>query len=151
MFLGVGIMEGPAHYRRLRPCPDDFAPTFIVLGRLACEEHYGVGRQTIHRWLEECGKARLIEARSVYARSLEIERKTRKRPEDFETAYVALGQVGCENRYGAHRRTIHRWLEECGRERLTRMRDAQRLNRRDIAPILSKAFPVKPTLSRGTR
>jgi len=39
--------------------PADFEETFVRVGRLACEEHYGVGRKTINKWLEECGARRI--------------------------------------------------------------------------------------------
>lgn len=39
-----------------------------MIGRLACQGHYGVGGPTITRWLNERGKDRLIEARSALVR-----------------------------------------------------------------------------------
>lgn len=53
----------------LRACPGDFAATFVRIGRVACEEHYGTRRKTVDRWLGEFGKARLIELRAAFVRN----------------------------------------------------------------------------------
>jgi hypothetical protein len=53
---------------RRRPCPDDFEAVFVEIGRMACEEWYGAHTRSITRWLEECGKDRLIEARKTHVR-----------------------------------------------------------------------------------
>jgi hypothetical protein len=47
----------------LRPCPEDFAVVFVQIGRLECEEHYQARRDTVTRWLNECGAAELIDQR----------------------------------------------------------------------------------------
>jgi hypothetical protein len=49
-----------------RLCPDDFDLVFVEIGRLACEEHYRVGRFVIDHWLEKSGKRRLIDARAEH-------------------------------------------------------------------------------------
>lgn len=49
-----------------RPCPCDFEMVFVQIGRLACEEHYRAERDTITRWLNECGKDQLIEDRRAF-------------------------------------------------------------------------------------
>ena len=54
-----------------RPCPRDFEQRMIAIGRLSCQEHYGVGRSTINRWLDECGSDRLIKARADHVRIFE--------------------------------------------------------------------------------
>lgn len=54
--------------------PGDFELTFVRIGRLACEEHYHVGRLQITRWLEECGKAELKEKREAQVRANEAAR-----------------------------------------------------------------------------
>jgi hypothetical protein len=51
-----------------RQCPEDFTEKFPELGRLQCEEHYCAGRNTVTRWLEECGKAELIAKRKAHVR-----------------------------------------------------------------------------------
>lgn len=63
MFMGGITAEQPV---RRRPCPDDFALVFVQIGRLACEEQYRAERDTITRWLEECGKEKLIEQRKAF-------------------------------------------------------------------------------------
>jgi hypothetical protein len=50
----------------LRKCPDDFEVIFVEQGRLGCEAWYRARRDTITRWLVECGKKRLIEARAAF-------------------------------------------------------------------------------------
>ena len=49
-----------------RDCPADFDAVFVSVGRFDCEEHYRARRDTITRWLVECGKERLIKARAAY-------------------------------------------------------------------------------------
>jgi hypothetical protein len=136
--------------RAPRPCPSDFEETLIAIGRLACEEHYGVGRVTVNRWLEESGKERLLKARAAQ----ELVNRTlhrRRCPVDFEITFVMLGFNECRRRYHANFRLISRWIDECGRERLTNARDAQtrrselKLNRAEIGAVLNKAFPLNLT------
>lgn len=55
--------------RPLRPCPEDFDVIFVEQGRLACESWYRCRRTTVDRWLEERGKARLIEQRAAFVAS----------------------------------------------------------------------------------
>jgi hypothetical protein len=130
------------------PCPNDFAETFVTIGRFACQEYYCVGRGTINRWLDERGKQELIDARSAHVREVIAKQRARPRPVDFEIAFVALGWRGCKQRYGADSRMISRWLDECDRERLTKARYRQtgrhdlQLNRRDVGRILAHAFPL---------
>jgi hypothetical protein len=85
--------------RQLRPCPPDFAETFVLIGRLACEEHYGAGRLTINRWLAESDKAALLKERAKEA--------------------AKQGHVGpnAVSRYG--RETVDNWRAEGGK--LTRV------------------------------
>jgi hypothetical protein len=136
--------------RAPRPCPVDFEETLIAIGRLACEEHYGVGRVTVNRWLDECGKARLLKARAAQ----ELVNRTllrRRCPPDFEITFIMLGFNECRRRYHANFRLISRWIDECGRERLTKAREGQtrrselKLDRRDVGVILNKAFPLNLT------
>ncbi len=42
----------------------------------------------------------------------------RRKPDDFEIAFIELGRVQCEVFYRAGRATITRWLEESGKRRL---------------------------------
>lgn len=59
-------LPGTARFIALvRPCPDDFSEKIVEAGRLGCEELYHVGRATIDRWMEECGKQELITARAA--------------------------------------------------------------------------------------
>jgi hypothetical protein len=53
--------------RRSRPA--DFEQRFIELGWELTPVHYGVHHRSIHRWLDECGKDRLIAARSAFVRA----------------------------------------------------------------------------------
>ena len=46
----------------------------------------------------------------------------RRRPDDFEVAFVELGRVQCEIFYRAGRATISRWLTEAGKRRLLEQR-----------------------------
>ena len=52
--------------QRMRPVPDGFEQTFILIGRFDCQEHYRARRETITAWLEQIGKARLIAARKEH-------------------------------------------------------------------------------------
>lgn len=58
---------------RNRECPSSFEETFVAIGRLACEEHYCVGDNTVSRWLDECGKDRLIRIRAEHVLSRDTE------------------------------------------------------------------------------
>jgi hypothetical protein len=136
--------------RSPRPCPDDFEQVLVEIGRLACEEHYGVGRVTVNRWLEECGKDRLLKARA--AQDLVNRTLLRRRcPPDFEITFIMLGFNECRRRYHANFRLVSRWIDECGRERLTKAREGQtrrselKLNRAEIGAVLDRAFPVNLT------
>jgi hypothetical protein len=130
-----------------RPCPEDFEQQFVELGRLACEEHYQARRTTITRWLGECGEARLKQLRSDRVQARRIDRY-RKRPPDFELRYVLLGPKECRQHYRAGFPTFSRWVDECGRERLARLREVEtrrpdlKINRGEMGRILSSAFPV---------
>lgn len=53
-----------------KPCPADFVVVYVKIGRLACEQHYSVGDNTVTRWLDECGKERLIAVRATHVRQL---------------------------------------------------------------------------------
>lgn len=137
-----------------RPCPDDFAETFIRIGRLLCEEHYQVGRGTINHWLELHGKARMIAERISYFRQYQAAERRRPCPPDFDITYIHLGASACSKRYRAGHERIERWLNERGRERLERARaeyvHPTRLSRGDMGRILSAAFPLpNSTLPRG--
>jgi hypothetical protein len=67
MLMGGGEAFTTARPLR-RACPDDFALVFVQIGRLACEEHFRAERDTITRWLNECGKDRLLEKRATFWR-----------------------------------------------------------------------------------
>lgn len=62
-----------------------------------------------------------------------VRRPSRAVPPDFETRWPALGwgkETGAEYEWGCHSRTISRWLDEVGRDRMIlarkKYRDAQR-------------------------
>lgn len=57
-----------AHF--LRRCPDDFEVVFVEQGRLECEAWYRCRRTTVTRWLEECGKERLITRRKAFVSAM---------------------------------------------------------------------------------
>lgn len=59
--------------------PDDFEQTFVRIGRQACEEHYGVGRLQVSKWLDECGKDQLTTIRREYVKRKEAERHAARR------------------------------------------------------------------------
>jgi hypothetical protein len=138
-----------------RKRPEDFETVFVEIGRLSCEQHFGASRLTINRWLEECGKERLIAERESYVRSLPNWGETNRRPiracpPDFELTYVRLGPKACEHRYSAHTNTINRWLNERGADRLKAQRAdfiGSGLTRKDVGAILAQAFPVKRQVS----
>jgi hypothetical protein len=67
LFSTALTFVGEAHADH-RPCPPDFEVRFVEHGRLAMEEDYGASRVTVNRWLIECGKSRLINARAEYVR-----------------------------------------------------------------------------------
>lgn len=65
-----------SNHQRARP--DEFEVVFIERGRLECETYFRAGRNTITRWLEESGKARLIRKRKQYVKSrAALEREAR--------------------------------------------------------------------------
>lgn len=70
--MSIGMATGETNKRQLswqsRSCPDDFEVIFVELGRLECEAHYRARRTTITRWLEECGKAKLLKRRSAFVK-----------------------------------------------------------------------------------
>jgi hypothetical protein len=51
-----------------RAVPDDFEVIFVEQGRDGCEGWYRAHKTTVTRWLEECGKARLIKLRAAYVK-----------------------------------------------------------------------------------
>jgi len=69
--------------RQARPVPQDFEVIFVEKGRLECETWYRARRTTITRWLEECGKDRLIDRRASYVRSLRRQGKWITRSTDM--------------------------------------------------------------------
>lgn len=58
-----------------------------------------------------------------------------KCPADFEATFVDIGRLACEERYRAAETTITRWLNECGKDRLTSLRAEHVRNRRGEAKI----------------
>lgn len=52
-----------------------------------------------------------------------ITRPYRPCPKDFEQRFIELGWDGIKDAFHANTRTIARWLDECGKERLVALRD----------------------------
>lgn len=70
----------------MRERPADFEEVFVLIGRYACQEHYRARRKAVTRWMEELGKARLIEARAAFVRErFMAERATRERLQRMQT------------------------------------------------------------------
>jgi hypothetical protein len=151
----MGLFYGAATLRERRasclpialPCPEDFRETFVSIGRAACEYHYSVGRATVTRWIEETGRAELVEERTARVKE---QRKLRRRrpPPGFEKTYIMCGPKECARLYRVDRtRTMARWLDELGRDRILAARareTGKRLNRVDMNMLLAKAFPLNP-------
>ena len=57
-----------------RPVPDDFEVIFVEQGRLECEAWFRARRTTVNRWLEQCGKERLIAKRASFVKLLREKR-----------------------------------------------------------------------------
>lgn len=133
----------------LRQRPGDFSDVFVLIGRLACEEHYHAGRPTVDRWLDEAGKDDLIARRAAFVREVVWKELRRPCPADFDSAFVALGVKGCARRYQTSPNRIYRWLEERGKDRLISLRENETrvrgLDRIQMGRMLSKAFPVERT------
>jgi hypothetical protein len=68
MGMGTGASAKKALSWQSRPCPPDFDVVFVEQGRLECEAWYRARRTTITRWLNERGKARLIEKRAEFVK-----------------------------------------------------------------------------------
>lgn len=60
-----------------RPCPPDFEIVFIEQGRLECEPYFHARRTTVTRWLEECGKKRLLGLRAAFVKNQRQARKAK--------------------------------------------------------------------------
>jgi hypothetical protein len=56
----------PGRQRPYRPCPADFRERYVELGWEEIGEHYRAGWPVIARWIDECGRAELTEARAAY-------------------------------------------------------------------------------------
>jgi hypothetical protein len=116
--MSAGEFQHRRGGRQPRPRPVDFAETFVRIGRIACEEHYGAGRLTINRWLDECGKSDLVKARAEHA--------------------AKQGHVGPNaiSRYG--RETVDGW-RGLTRKEVGRLLDkAIRVNRRSVGFTLAR-------------
>lgn len=81
-------MSAYAASRPQRPIPDDFEVIFVEQGRVDCEHWYRARRTTINRWLEECGKDRLIARRAKFVAH---ERKARRRKSEAARARARAG------------------------------------------------------------
>lgn len=76
----MATIERPADHRRIppRPVPDDFEVVFVEQGRVECEAWFRCRRTTVDRWLEECGKQRLIAKRAAFVKHLREQRHAPK-------------------------------------------------------------------------
>lgn len=52
--------------RPYRPCPPDFRERYIEMGWHVVDAHYRAHWATIARWIDECGRQELKEARAAY-------------------------------------------------------------------------------------
>jgi hypothetical protein len=61
---------------RLRRCPPDFELAYVRLGTKQCRKRYQATYSTISRWLDECGRDRLLalRQREIAVRAAEIGR-----------------------------------------------------------------------------
>lgn len=62
----------------------------------------------------------------------------RPRPSDFWSVYVDVGKPGCEAHYRAHWKTVDRWVEEVGKNKLRAARAekvAERRAKRNAAKV----------------
>ena len=143
--------DGIFFARGLRPCPRDFDEIVVRIGRLACQEHYHAGRATIDRWLEERGKARLIEARAERVRPKTWRSKVR-------AAFLAELSNGstiqdAARKAGVGPQCVHKWRNsdsEFAAAWDKAITTSKRLGLREIQTILHRAFPVgaHPTVAR---
>jgi len=65
-------------------------------------------------------------------------------PDDFELVFVQIGRHLCPEWYGVNMRSIDRWLDECGRDRL-------RLARREFVIARDEARREQRALERRLR
>jgi hypothetical protein len=77
--------------------------------------------------------------------SAPLGRRLRECPGDFETMFVRLGRLECEEHYHAARDTITRWLVGCGKDSLIReraefVRALRRSRMRKCPPDFVKMF-----------
>lgn len=134
------------------PCPADFEETFIEIGRLACQEHYRVGRSTINRWLSERGKDTLIRKRAEHAgRFSPVAAEERRGP--VRAAF--LDELGSGATVDAAARSagvspqcVYRWRKDpdfaaAWDERVT----TRRLSVEEMSAVLKRAFPMRERIS----
>ena len=90
--------------------PDDFEQVLIRIGRHLCPEWYGVHRRSIDRWIEQCGKERLLRLRREFVMTREEERRKQREldlrmraaiRDKYASAAADLtidddGEVGCD-------------------------------------------------------
>lgn len=88
------IEREPIETKRFPPrrVPDDFEVVFVEQGRLECEAWFRARRTTVNRWLEECGKTRLIAKRAAFVRHL---REQRRAPKPVQRS---VGQIARDRR-----------------------------------------------------
>jgi hypothetical protein len=111
------------------PCPEDFEQCSSDR-KAGLRGALRVGKKTVDRWLDECGKPRLIAARAEFARSQPGFRVRRQCPPISRATYVAVGHKDSMKHYGAGPTTIKRWIEERGGEELIEQRRLPGVRRR---------------------
>lgn len=55
--------------RPYRPCPPDFAETYVRLGWHYVDAHYNANWRTVARWIDETGRQELKAARAAHVRA----------------------------------------------------------------------------------
>lgn len=124
--------------RRARTSPpSDLVNACLTSGISNVAWRAGVPRNTVRRWLQM--SAPVLVARQKPAVTL------RPVPSDFREMYILHGRDDCEIVYRASHQTITRWLNETGREELTRARAAY------VAEQRAKARAAKPVKKKPAR
>lgn len=76
----MATVAGLQRSSQSRDCPPDFEVVFVEQGRLECEAYFRARRTTVTRWLEECGKRRLLDQRAAFVKHQRNTRKAKAKP-----------------------------------------------------------------------
>lgn len=143
MFMGgiAGRQRMQRGGAKQRPCPPDFALQFVRIGRVACQEHYHTGRLIVDRWLEQCGKDKLIAERAAFVRS---HSNRDQRMAAFIEAFAKSGMVekACRDA-GVSKFAVYAWRRDhpAFAEEWERVQP-ERMSLVDVGRILSRAYPI---------